>query len=91
MLISGWAREGSSAGLAAAAVEEPLVDDELSAAGPSFSLITASPFMMWYSMASMDSAMCGPYSLGSFCPQSCWTAENAFYKKENKQPIVNML
>ena len=34
-----------------------LVDPELSGADPSFSLITASPFIMWYKMDNMDSAI----------------------------------
>lgn len=79
MLISGWG--AASGGLAA--TEVLLVDPELSGADPSFSLITASPFIMWYKMDNMDSAIWGPYSLGSLWPQSCWTAENAFWKKKN--------
>ena len=55
MLISGCGA-GSAGGLAAA--EEVLrVDAELSVVGPTFSLITPSPFMMWYRMENMDSAM----------------------------------
>ena len=53
MLISGWG--AASGGLAG--TEVLLVDPELSGADPSFSLITASPFIMWYKMDNMDSAI----------------------------------
>ena len=71
MFISGC---GAVSTGALAAAEELLVP-ELSGVGPSFSLITASPLMMWYRTTSMDSAKCGPYSLGSFFPQSSCTAK----------------
>ena len=86
MFNSGWGA-GSTGGLAAAE-EVLLVDAEPSGVGPSFSLITASAFMMWYRIDSMESAMCGPYSLANFLPQSCWTAEKAFWKARQQGSVV---
>ena len=56
--------------------------------------MTASPLMMWYKMANKDSAMCGPYSMGNFCPHSCCTAKKAFCKDNNYVPdseLVNSI
>ena len=51
--------------------------------------MTASPLMMWYKMANKDSAMCGPYSMGNFCPHSCCTAKKAFCR-DNMYLTVNL-
>lgn len=88
--ISGWGRAGSAGCRVVAEEAAALLEaEEVSSAGPSFSLMTASPLMMWYKMANKDSAMCGPYSMGNFCPHSCCTAKKAFCK-DNMYLTVNL-